>query len=516
MLQLDPQRHMLISPTTQMAVKRVLIVGSGPTGAVIAHLLAAATSSPPSTLSSLSQPPSPSRPRSDPLAGANAAQGGQETGAAAASSVSAASAPVEQRPPRLEITVWDKGRDIGGRMSTSVSRRATAACGARGCGQDDVSTTCAAAQADIGAQYITRSTPVGEDAVADAIYTRLQTDGVLRPLAGAVVGQAAKQAALPNFVAPAGTASIPKHLLATAPGVVVRQGLRVIDITECAGVASSHGVWQCTAVEEGSSSPRRVGAVPDGALPLESVSRASTGSGVARAADASGTAPVHVASFDAVVVTVPAPQVLGLNGSMKELLESSGTAERLSHVAYSSRYALALFYESTAAAAVQAAVPFTAWYVPATEDAVIRYIAFDSQKREAAADGARGSTARRAATFGPPSVVVHTSTEFGESHVDDAIEAVEVAIRESLARLLPSLPQPMATKLHRWRYSQVTKPMVQEQEPSGTGHQACAGAAVLSQSPPLLLAGDYFSRSHFDGCIASARSAVTMLLHAMR
>lgn len=122
-------RSMAASSTTP----RVLLAGAGPTAAVIWHLL----------------------------------RGGAEA-----------------------VTVIDKARGVGGRMSTSR---------ARSVGSDG-----ARPRADLGAQYITST---------DAITKSLVDSGVLQPLTAPLAGQREAQATQENWVAPAGMSAVVKALL---------------------------------------------------------------------------------------------------------------------------------------------------------------------------------------------------------------------------------------------------------------------------------------------------------------
>ena len=59
---------------------------------------------------------------------------------------------------------------------------------------------------------------------------------------------------------------------------------------------------------------------------------------------------------------------------------------------------------------------------------------------------------------------------------------------------------PTATKLHKWRYSQIHKPM-----------EGTPKAVTISEEPLLVLAGDAFTGSNFDNCRSSAEKAYEIL-----
>ncbi len=66
------------------------------------------------------------------------------------------------------------------------------------------------------------------------------------------------------------------------------------------------------------------------------------------------------------------------------------------------------------------------------------------------------------------------------------------------------LGKPLCTKLVQWRYSQCRTPV-----------SGAPGAVLLNESPPLVLAGDAFTSSNFDGCVASAEAAADSVMVAL-
>lgn len=77
--------------------------------------------------------------------------------------------------------------------------------------------------------------------------------------------------------------------------------------------------------------------------------------------------------FDSVIVTIPTPQLLNLKGSIQDLLLSKRSS--LEAVQYSSRYAVALYFEQ----GTKIDVPWTCKYV--VDDPCVRFISVDSRKR---------------------------------------------------------------------------------------------------------------------------------------
>ncbi|XP_028638105.1 renalase-like, partial [Grammomys surdaster] len=101
--------------------------------------------------------------------------------------------------------------------------------------------------------------------------------------------------------------------------------------------------------------------------------------------------------------------------------------------------------------------------------------------------------------FGP-SLVVQTSVPFGLKHMDHSKEDVQKLIMQQLETILPGLPQPIATKCHKWTYSQVTNSVANT-----------PGQMTLHLKPFLVCGGDGFTHSNFDGCITSALSVMKVL-----
>lgn len=184
------------------------------------------------------------------------------------------------------------------------------------------------------------------------------------------------------------------------------------------------------------------------------------------------------ADFSVVVLTMPVPQILQLKGAIiqKSLDSKRSVWEMLQGVTYSSRYALGLFY----APGTEMPYPWSVRYFE--NNPCIRYVAIDNKKRGVDKDAS-------------PSVVVHTHVQFGLQHVDENKEEVKDIILQHLSQCLPDLPQAVDIKSQKWRYSQVHR-----------GYSGNPGCLTLQQQPLVILAGDAFSRSTFDGCLDSAEA----------
>lgn len=350
----------------------------------------------------------------------------------------------ETRP--TSVTIWDKGRGAGGRMSTSR---------APGGGSGGA---LPAPSADLGAQYFTAMenhwNPESID-VHKSVYAELLHCGVLRPINGSIAGdnydyskqqlkssdyakdQPKNNDELKHYVATTGSSSIVKHFLKKTVDTDVQfnQTIESISLTE------DKKSW-----------------------------RVSTKEGVS-------------GEFDGVVLTMPVPQILQLKGDIRQKIDSrdSGNVKKkLEGVSYSSRYALAAWYGPNLTLAED--VDWSAKYF--YDDPCLRYIAIDPKKRgvQSEVDGTV--------------IVVHTSVPFGLKHLEMDVEEVKQMIMKSLNERLPELKgvDPINIKCQRWRYSQVHRPFV------GT-----PGCVVVCESPLLVLAGDAFVKmSHFDGCVDSA------------
>ncbi|XP_053197623.1 renalase [Scomber japonicus] len=309
---------------------------------------------------------------------------------------------------RVHITVWDKARGAGGRMSTS--RPPDSVC----------------QSADLGAQYI--STTPAYFQSHHSLYSELLSSGVIRPLDGLIEGLKQRDG-VQDYVTPRGMSSLVKHFLSES-------GADVLLERHVTGLYRRGASWEVHR-KQGDSE-----------------------------------------TFDAVVLTMPVPQILQLQGDVGDILSVS-QREQLDRVQYSSRFAVALFFPPD----VVFSFDWTARYV--SDNSVIRYIAADSRKRHADSGG--------------PSLVVHTCVQFGVDHLEQDKDDVQPIILQELHKLLPGLPQPISTKCQKWRYSQVITCV-----PDAPGHMT-----ILDQ-PLLVAAGDAFIHSNFDGCVESALSTLSV------
>lgn len=282
---------------------------------------------------------------------------------------------------------------------------------------------------DLGAQYITRSSHYAEK--HQSFYDELLACGVLKPLTSPIEGMVMKDGDC-NFVAPQGISSIVNHYLKESGAeIFFRHCVTQINLR--------NNKWEVTK-ETGSSE-----------------------------------------QFDFIVLTIPVPQILQLQGDIVNLI-SECQRQQLESVSYSSRYALGLFYET----GTKIDVPWAGQYI--TSNPCIRFISIDNKKRNIDSP-----------EIGP-SLVVHTTVPFGLTYLECSIEDVQKLIFQQLESILPGLPQPVATTCQKWRHSQVTNAIANN-----------SGQMTVHLKPFLACAGDAFTQSNFDGCITSALCILEVL-----
>lgn len=388
-----------------------------------------------------------------------------------------------------QITVWEKSSSPG-RFAVNTPRGAAASGGA----------IC-----DLGAQYFT-----AYDTRTNQYLSSLQLRGKVAKLGQNTIIGARGFDEHPQYVSISGSASIVNDSLdqASLLGVKVQKNKRLVALNAIPSVTESG---------------------PD----------QSTCKSVWRATDEDGNDSI----FDDVALTIPAPQVLQLKGNVSNVLENSGVGKALKSVAYSTRLVLALYFPESAQALFEEKVPWFGRFVNRDEPGgdVIRYLSFESRKRYIGREGIQGESKHFC-----PSFISHSTVEYGAAHENDedykkALEGVLVqSTLKSLAKAIglreSDLPSPIETRVHRWKYSQVSRAIAIEKfefttvlgADGGDGHGEKDSAALLIQnsplqveveegkletlpSPPLVLAGDYFTSSNLAGCLKSADAVLTGL-----
>ncbi len=182
--------------------------------------------------------------------------------------------------------------------------------------------------------------------------------------------------------------------------------------------------------------------------------------------------------YDAVVLTIPVPNILKLAGNFRNFINAN-MYRNLTKVKYSSRFALVLVYDS------ELNVDWAAMYTP--QDTIFRYVAIQEKKV--------GQKTNQS------SVVFHTSVEFGEEHVQTDMEEVKSMLVTRVLELFPDWTSPVDVVCHRWEHSQVI-----------SSYPESPKCLVLSWKPLVMLAGDSFTRSNFDSCVASAKDVADILV----
>ena len=312
----------------------------------------------------------------------------------------------------VQITIWDKARGAGGRMSTS-----------RSSGNPDCI-------ADLGAQYITVTPEYA--AKHGKIHQELIESHIMKPLKSHVEGLKSKDGVTDYVTCQAGMSSIVKHFFKKS-GIDVNFNHHINHIS-----------------------------IKDDKIQV------STQNGKSE-------------MFDSALMTMPVPQILQLPGMDKIL--SKNLTKKLTNVKYSSRYALALFYDKYEpdVQLSQDVIETGAHYI--TDDPIFCYAGIDGLKK-----GLNNS---------PTSVVFHTKVPWGIKQLETPIPEVEKILVEHYQKRYPNWPSPISVKCLRWRYSQVSTP-----------YDGFPGAIILNENPLLIAAGDGFvHRSGLDACLESATKA---------
>ncbi|XP_059477399.1 renalase-like isoform X2 [Neocloeon triangulifer] len=278
--------------------------------------------------------------------------------------------------------------------------------------------------ADLGAQYIT-ATPTYQSKHHD-FYNSLLSSKVLENMTCKVEGLKDFPEGTKHYVAPAGTNAIVKHFFAEGGHQLhFEQHVSAIDLQ------------------------------PDNKWLVRTKS---------------GREEV----FDAIILTMPVPQIFQLEGDVQDLLnKNSELTKNLKSVKYSSRYALGLFFDNNTALRN---IDWDSKYL--SDHGVFRFVSLDSRKRQ---------------LDQPVAAVFHTSITFGEENIDKNGDEVKIQLLSEVKKLFPQWPEPKSVKCQKWRYSQVLE-----------AYPETPGYVFISKSPPLLAAGDGFVHSNLDGCISSS------------
>ena len=280
----------------------------------------------------------------------------------------------------------------------------------------------------MGAQYITRCLETSENIDKNDVYKELLDASILTPFRGIIEGSKHSHDDK-HYVAPKGMSSICRHFLDHSKASVhFKRCLKSVSI--------DNGQVLCRA-ESG----------------VEEI-------------------------FDGLILTLPAPQLLQLQGNLLLSRTATDIVSDLSTVQYSSRYALGLFYN---AETVQSSPGIfdSPWSAKYCDHSVVRYMCWDNLKRGVETSGA--------------TLLVHTSVPFGIEQLDTNKDQVKDQLLELVGEMIPGLPRPSHSYLLRWRYSQV-----RDKFPGSHDF------VVMSQDPLVVATGDSFSGSNFDNCLRAA------------
>jgi len=182
--------------------------------------------------------------------------------------------------------------------------------------------------------------------------------------------------------------------------------------------------------------------------------------------------------FDMVLMTLPVPQLLALNGGIKTLIDQNpDVLANLQSVSYSTRFVLGMFFNNK----VDLGVNWASNYI--SSDPVIRFLSVDNVKRGLPAH--------------PTSVLMHSTVPFGIKNIKATPEEMKPKLLAAVQKMFPEWPEPEDLKSLKWLYSQVHHP-----------YPGNPGSLELKSTPLLVAGGDAFTASNFDGCVESALSMV--------
>jgi len=194
--------------------------------------------------------------------------------------------------------------------------------------------------------------------------------------------------------------------------------------------------------------------------------------------------------YDAIILTIPVPQILTLEQSVF----ATDIVSRLKCVEYSSRFALgAVFHpeHNIQGPSVQ--------YLSPDESPIFRYISLDNLRRKSNAEAT--------------CVVAHTSCSYGERFVETSPALKRDELLTELQRLFPQWPEAKDALAHKWRYSQVVKPFDGETDAVVLSPSPQSVKAIFNKGGLIVGAGDAFAGSSgLENCISSGETAAKMVI----
>lgn len=190
-------------------------------------------------------------------------------------------------------------------------------------------------------------------------------------------------------------------------------------------------------------------------------------------------------SANAVVFTMPAPQLMALLKSPRLPITVERAVTALSTVAYAPCITVMAQYSQI----VQAQAPLpelstTPWMVEGHADTPFFWIGLDSSKRQTES----------------LNVVLQSSAALAERWLDaeNLQPAGEAVLSEAGKLIVPWLAQPYRWQVHRWRYALVEQPCRK-------------GLVTISETPPMVASGDWCGDRRLDTALESGWAAAAAI-----
>lgn len=177
----------------------------------------------------------------------------------------------------------------------------------------------------------------------------------------------------------------------------------------------------------------------------------------------------------AVILTPPAPQVLDLLMCGESVFDAT-EMERLTGITYEPCIAMMAAFDSPEFRFEEVTLP---------QKSAIATVIDNSAKGVSETPGA---------------LTVHAGSEFSRTHFDSSDEVIENSLLTELGFLVRQ--NPILTRIHRWRYSQVKKGLDKSH-------------LLLYKPAPIGFAGDAFGAGGIEGAVLSGVSAAKALLGVM-
>lgn len=217
--------------------------------------------------------------------------------------------------------------------------------------------------------------------------------------------------------------------------------------------------------------------------------------------------------FDAVVTTMPVPELLKVRGFAELARRDASLNSTLERVSYKPRFAIAFFYDAAAAQRIMQVLEEKEKNVAEKQNAAwaakffydndaIRYVSLDPLRR-----GVDRMTIEQQGC----ALVVHTTVPFGVRHAEETeADALKIALEYMRGLLLAenlTLPEPVEVRCLRYSYSQAHQFFAE------TANPTVVGCVELPHAPPLIMAGDCCAtKSALDGCLMSASRAADRII----